>query len=101
MKVSDLISQLQNCDPNAEVITGIWNGYVKTYTILDSVRQYPYDAIYNDFYGTPGPFDDRLLHLSDFGNVVYIGSAFDYNPAVTQARHHPSDLLQDDEPQNN
>ena len=96
MKVSDLISQLQACDPEAEVITGIWNGYVDTYTVLDSVRQYPYDAIYNDFFGTPDPFDDRLLHLSDFGNVVYLGSNFDNNPAVTQARRHPSDL-QDNE----
>ena len=73
-------------DPDAEVVGGVWNGRVDTYTVLDEVRVFPYDQIYADFYGTPGAFDEKLLHIHS-KDVVYLGSLFDsLNEQVTEDR---------------
>lgn len=76
MKARDLIDQLSQVSPDAEVIGGTWNGRVDTYTVLDSFRKVSYDDISPDFFGTPGAFDDRLAQIRS-KDVVYLGSTFD------------------------
>ena len=75
MTVKELIDRLSPLDPDAEVVGGVWNGRVDTYTVFDEVHVYPYDQISADFYGTPGAFDEKLLHIHS-QNVVYLGSLF-------------------------
>lgn len=76
MTVKELIEKLSPLDPDTEIVGGVWNGRVDTYTVLDEVQVFPYDRIYADFYGTPGAFDEKLLHIQS-GDVVYLGSLFD------------------------
>ena len=76
MTVKELIDKLYQLDPDTEIVGGVWNGRVDTYTVLDEVQVFPYDRIYADFYGTPGAFDEKLLHIQS-GDVVYLGSLFD------------------------
>ena len=86
MTVKELTDKLSQLDPDTEIVGGIWNGRVDTYTVLDEVQVFPYDRIYSDFYGTPGAFDEKLLrtHSKD---VVYLGSLFDsLNGQVTEDR---------------
>ena len=86
MTVKELIDRLSPLDPDAEVVGGVWNGRVDAYTVLDEVRVFPYDQIYADFYGTPGAFDEKLLHIHS-KDVVYLGSLFDsLNEQVTEDR---------------
>lgn len=87
MKVKDLIDKLTTCDPEAEVITGIWNGKVNTYTVLDSVHEFLYDQIEADFFGTPGAMDERLFS-NQIEKFVYIGTQFDYDKQVIKDRHN-------------
>lgn len=77
---------MSSLDPDTEIVGGVWNGRVDTYTVLDEVQVFPYDRIYADFYGTPGAFDEKLLHIQS-GNVVYLGSLFDsLNDQVSEDR---------------
>ena len=76
MTVKELIDKLYQLDPDTEIVGGVWNGRVDTYTVLDEVQVFPYDRIYADFYGTPGVFDEKLLHIQS-RDVVYLGSLFD------------------------
>lgn len=55
MKASELIDKLSQVSPDTEVVGGIWNGKVDTYTVLDTALDVPYDSIYADFFGTPDP----------------------------------------------
>lgn len=87
MKVKDLIDKLTACDPDAEMITGIWNGKVNTYTVLDSVKEFMYEEIEADFFGTPGAMDERLFN-SQIEKFVYIGTQFDYDRQVVKDRHN-------------
>ena len=76
MTVKELIDKLSSLDPDTEIVGGVWNGRVDTYTVLDEVQVFPYDRISADFYGTPGAFDEKLLHIHS-KDVVYLGSLFD------------------------
>ena len=76
MKARDLIDKLSKVSPDAEVIGSTWNGRVDTYTVLDSFHKIPYDDIYQDIFGTPGAFDNRLAQIRS-NDVVYLGSTFD------------------------
>lgn len=86
MTVKELIDKLYQLDPDTEIVGGVWNGRVDTYTVLDEVQVFPYDRIYADFYGTSGAFDEKLLHIHS-QNVVYLGSLFDsLNDQVSEDR---------------
>ena len=86
MTVKELIDKLSSLSPDTEIVGGIWNGRVDTYTVLDEVQVFPYDRISADFYGTPGAFDEKLLHIHS-QNVVYLGSLFDsLNDQVSEDR---------------
>ncbi len=76
MTVQELIQKLSKVSPDTEIVGGMFNGRVNTYTVIDDLRIFSYDDIYTDFYGTPGAFDDKLLDIRS-KKVIYLGSAFD------------------------
>ena len=76
MTAKDLIEKLSQVSPDTEIISGMWNGRVDTYTVIDRVHVFPYDAIYADFFGTPGAFDDGLMKICS-KDVVYLNSLFE------------------------
>lgn len=76
MTAKELIEQLSKVAPDTEIVGGMWNGRTNTYTVLDELHVFEYDEIYNDFYGTPGAFDDKLMTIKS-KDVVYLGSLFD------------------------
>lgn len=76
MTARELIDKLSKVAPDTEIIGGIWNGKVDTYTVLDYIHVYPFDGVFSDFYGTPGAFDKRLLNIRS-KDVAYLGSMFD------------------------
>lgn len=76
MTAKDLIEQLSKVEPETVIVGGMWNGRTNTYTVLDELHVFGFDDIYNDFFGTPGAFDDKLLAIRS-KDVVYLGSLFD------------------------
>ena len=76
MKSSELIAKLSDLSPDTEVIGGLWNGHVDTYTVLNRFEVLQFEDICNDFYGTPGAFDNDLLKIRS-EKVAYIGSMFE------------------------
>ena len=55
--------------------------------MLDELHVFFYDDIYNDFFGTPGAFDDKLMTIKS-EKVVYLGSFFEStNNRVMEDRH--------------
>lgn len=76
MTAKDLIDQLSELEPDTEIVGGMWNGRVETYTMLDDLHVFQFDEIYNDFFGTPGAFDDKLMRIKS-KSVVYLGSLFE------------------------
>ena len=76
MTAKELIEQLSKLAPETEIVGGMWNGRTETYTVLDELHVFRYDDIYNDFYGTPGAFDDKLLDIKS-KKVVYLGLLFE------------------------
>ena len=76
MTAKELIAKLSEVSPDTEIIGGMWNGRVDTYTVMDELHVIPFDDIIPDFYGTPGAFDDKMLKIRS-KDVVYIGSLFE------------------------
>lgn len=76
MTVQELIQKLSKVSPDTEIVGGMFNGRVNTYTVLDDLHVFSFDDIFADFYGTPGAFDDKLLNIRS-KKVVYLGSTFD------------------------
>ena len=86
MTAKELIAKLSQVDPDTEVIGGMWNGRINTYTVMDELHVFEYDDIYNDFFGTPGAFDDKLMTIKS-KDVVYLGSLFEsYDKRVMEDR---------------
>ena len=54
----------------------MWNGRVNTYTVLDELQVFGFDDFNNDFFGTHGAFDDKLMTIRS-KDVVYLGSLFE------------------------
>lgn len=76
MTAKELIEKLSELAPETEIVGGMWNGKVDTYTVIDELHVIPYDDILSDFYGTPGAFDDKLLKIRS-KDVLYLGSMFE------------------------
>lgn len=76
MTAKELIEKLSEVAPDTEIIGGMWNGRVDTYTVIDELHVILFDDIIPDFYGTPGAFDDKLLGILS-KDVVYVGSLFE------------------------
>lgn len=78
--VQDLINALSKSpDKNATVILPAYNGKVVTYCAADHLWSDQYEAISNDFFGTPGRMDRRLFN-KDIATFCYIGSVFSEIP---------------------
>ena len=76
MTAKDLIEQLSKVAPETEIVGGMFNGRADTYTVLDKLHVFHYSQMYDDFFGTPGAFDDRLMTIKS-KDVVYLGSLFE------------------------
>ena len=76
MTAKELIEQLSQVAPDTEIVGGMFNGRTNTYTVLDELHVFGFDDIYNDFFGTPGAFDDKLMTIKS-KDVVYLGSLFE------------------------
>ena len=76
MTAKELIEQLSKVAPDTEIVGGMFNGRTNTYTVLDELHVFGFDDIYNDFFGTPGAFDDKLMTIKS-KDVVYLGSMFE------------------------
>lgn len=86
MTAKELIDKLSEVAPDTEIIGGMWNGRVDTYTVMDKLYVFHYDQIYADFYGTPRAFDDKMRQIRS-KDVVYIGSMFEsYDSRVVADR---------------
>lgn len=83
--VCELIAQLQQCDPDAIVISTAWDGQTNTYCAIDHLHQFVTDDLTNDFFGTPGEIDRRVLGAQS-KHVVCIDSLFSYT-APSQAEN--------------
>lgn len=87
MTAKELIEKLSEVAPDTEIVGGMFNGRVETYTVLDDFRVFLYDDIYNDFFGTPGAFDDKLMTIKS-EKVAYLGSLFEgLDKRVVSDRH--------------
>jgi len=86
LTVSELMNKLRDCDPNAIVITSLWNGWTDTYCAVDHMFQISSEELWNDLFGTPGETDDRVWG-SKAENVVYVGSMFENNETVVKDKH--------------
>lgn len=76
MTAQEMTEQLSKVTPDTEIVGGMWNGRVDTYTMLDKLHVFQYDELSNDFFGTPGAFDDKLMTIKP-RDVVYLGSLFE------------------------
>lgn len=76
MTAKELINKLSEVTPDTEIIGGMWNGRVDTYTVMDELHVISFDDIIPDLYGTPGAFDDKMLKIRS-KDVVYVGSLFE------------------------
>ena len=76
LTAKELIEQLSRVAPETEIVEGMWNGRVNTYTVLDELHVFELDEIRYDFFGTPGAFDDKLMTIRS-KDVVYLGSLFE------------------------
>ena len=83
MTAKDLIEKLSEVSPDTEIVSGMWNGRVDTYTVIDRVHVFPYDAIYADFFGTPGAFDDGLMKICSKVTMFAVGNAAELYPGST------------------
>ena len=87
MTAKVLIEQLSKVAPDTEIVGGMFNGRVETYTVLDELHVFFYDDIYNDFFGTPEAFDNKLMTIKS-EKVVCLGSFFEStNKRVMEDRH--------------
>lgn len=75
MTARELIDKLSQVAPETEIIGGLWNGRVDTYTVLDLFLKMPYEGVYADFFGTPGAFDQRMMDIKS-PEIVYLSSTF-------------------------
>lgn len=61
MTAKDLLEQLSKVSPDTEIVWGMFNGRVDTYTVLNKLHVFLYDQIYADFSGRQEPFCEYLL----------------------------------------
>ena len=86
MKARELVEKLQRMDPEADVITGFWNGHTDTYTMIDDAKEWDYDEIKADFFGTPGAVD-LTVFTSKTKKVIFLCTNFpDTSERVFYAR---------------
>lgn len=87
MTAKELIEQLSKVAPDTEIVGVTFNGLVETYTVLDELHVFLYDEIYNDFFGTPGAFDEKLMTIKS-EKVVCLASFFESTDKRVMADRH-------------
>lgn len=80
IKVSELIEQLQKCDPDAEVwLPNVNELGIPGYCLLDHVMTMNYNQVVDDVMNNPGCIDNRILKAkTDATPIVYLGSLTEY-----------------------
>lgn len=80
IKVSELIDELQKCDPDAEVwLPNVNKLGIHGYCVLDHVMTMTFDEVEDDIMNNPGEIDHRLLkNKTDDTSIVYLGSTADF-----------------------
>ncbi len=82
----NLQNMLAMMPDDCEVWCSAHNGYVDTYAVVDRIIPMNYDAVSNDFFGTPGRMDKRLFEgrrkSPDKKNdiIIFIDSDFGHIP---------------------
>ena len=74
MKTEELTEILKKY-PGSEVWGTAWNGYVETYSVIDRAWPIKYEEVQNDFFGTPGRMDSRVLNENS-ETIILLDSKF-------------------------
>ena len=79
MKVSELIKELQECHPDAEVwLPNVNELNVPGYCVMDHIMSFQFNEVESDIIDNPGKIDPRLLKdKKDDATIVYLGSKYD------------------------
>lgn len=80
IKVSELIEQLQKCDPDTEVwLPNVNELGIPGYCVLDHVMTMTFEEVEDDVMNNPGAIDHRLLHdKTNDTSIVYLGSIAEF-----------------------
>lgn len=80
IKVSELIEQLQKCDPDAEIWLPNVNEFgIPGYCVLDHVMNMTFGEVVEDVMNNPGEIDHRLLHhKTNDTPIIYLGSIAEF-----------------------
>lgn len=80
IKVSELIAELQKCDPDAEVwMSNVNELGIPGYCVLDHVMTMNFGRVESDIMDNPGEIDNRLLqNKTDDSPIVFLGSMAEY-----------------------
>ena len=79
MKVSELIKELQECHPDAEVwLPNINELNIPGYCLMDHLMSFQFNEVESDIIDNPGKIDQRLLKdKKDDTPFIYLGSKYD------------------------
>lgn len=80
IKVSELIEQLQRCDPDAEIwLPNVNERGIPGYCVLDHVMNMTFGEVVEDVMNNPGEIDHRLLHhKTNETPIIYLGSIAEF-----------------------
>ncbi len=80
IKVSELIAELQKCDPDAQVwLPNVNELGIPGYCVLDHVMTMDFGKVESDIMNNPGKIDDRLLQNKTSDTpIVFLGSLAEY-----------------------
>ncbi len=80
IKVSELIKELEKCNPEAQVwLPNVNERGIPGYCVLDHIMVFMLDQVYYDVMDNPGEIDNRLLrNKTPETPIVYLGSLADY-----------------------
>ena len=78
MKVKELIEQLKNMNPEAEIWVSTHNDKrIPTNGLLDYVYDFNFEELWVDLFPTPGDIDMRLIKgKNDKDKIVFLGTSF-------------------------
>lgn len=83
MKLRDFLEKVKDMDLDSEMIMPMHNGEIGTYAVIDKIYNVEYGVISADFFGTPGPMDERLFTPDiDKHNVIYISTSFPFKHTI-------------------
>lgn len=80
IRVSELVAELQKCDPDAQVwLPNVNELGIPGYCVLDHVMAMDFGKVESDIMDNPGEIDNRLLQDKTANTpIVFLGSLTDY-----------------------